>query len=562
MKYRAEIDGLRALAVLPVILFHAGFEWFNGGFVGVDVFFVISGYLITSIIISEMSKGKFSVVDFYERRARRILPALFFVMLISSCFGVLILSSTQLKDFGESLVALSFFSSNFLFWMESDYFDNASELKPLLHTWSLALEEQFYILFPIFITLTWRFGVRWILAFLALVFLMSLIYSQWAVYNSPISAFYLLPARAWELLAGVFVAFYLKNRSHFKSHAVNQCLSLIGMVMIVYSMITFDETIPFPGLYALLPIMGTVLLILCALPNTFSHGFLNFRPIVGIGLISYSAYLWHHPLLVFARYLNKEEIGTNLLISICVFSFVLAWMSWRVIEKPYRDRAQITRKKLFTHSILGILIFTSLGFFIFKADGVLSGFHSKNPSIQNNYEDTSMFFSYIQDNFRYCSRSDLTADPRFYNGSKRCYASSNSNPKNVLFGDSHAEDLFIGLADFAPSTYLTVRGGYPFIGEEGFDLLINTIINNKELETVIYAAKWDKIYRDLGAHNFKVALVKTLDTFIASDKKILIALDVPHFSFKATDCYYKSLLVEKNVCSFSYEDFFNQRRSF
>ena len=152
MKYRAEIDGLRALAVLPVILFHAGFEWFSGGFVGVDVFFVISGYLITTIIISEMAEGKFSIVNFYERRARRILPALFFVMAACLPFAWVWLTPNDLKDFGQSLVAVSTFSSNILFWLESGYFDRAAELKPLLHTWSLAVEEQYYILFPIFLT--------------------------------------------------------------------------------------------------------------------------------------------------------------------------------------------------------------------------------------------------------------------------------------------------------------------------------------------------------------------------------------------------------------------------
>jgi peptidoglycan/LPS O-acetylase OafA/YrhL len=173
MKYRAEIDGLRALAVLPVILFHAGFEKFSGGYVGVDVFFVISGYLITTIIISEMAEDNFSILNFYERRARRILPALFFVMLACFPFAWFWLAPDDLKDFGESLFAVSIFSSNILFWLESGYFDTAAELKPLLHTWSLAVEEQFYILFPIFLILTWRFGVKEILILLLLFFLTS-----------------------------------------------------------------------------------------------------------------------------------------------------------------------------------------------------------------------------------------------------------------------------------------------------------------------------------------------------------------------------------------------------
>ena len=228
MKYRAEIDGLRALAVLPVILFHAGFDQFKGGFVGVDVFFVISGYLITTIIISEMAEDKFDIINFYERRARRILPALFFIMAACVPFAWLWLAPNDLKDFGQSLVAVSTFSSNILFWLESGYFDTASELKPLLHTWSLALEEQYYIFFPIFLLLTWKFGVTWILIFLSIIFFISLGIAQWGAYNSASANFYLLPTRGWELLIGVFAAFYLKHNSHLKSHSLNQLFSLIG----------------------------------------------------------------------------------------------------------------------------------------------------------------------------------------------------------------------------------------------------------------------------------------------------------------------------------------------
>ena len=189
MQYRPEIDGLRALAVLPVILFHAGFELFSGGFIGVDVFFVISGYLITTIIISEMAEDKFSIINFYDRRARRILPALFFVMAACIPFAWLWLTPTDLKDFGQSLVAVSSFSSNILFWRESGYFDGAAELKPLLHTWSLAVEEQYYILFPILLIFTWKLGLKWILILLSIVFLISLGLAQWSAYTIPLLPF-------------------------------------------------------------------------------------------------------------------------------------------------------------------------------------------------------------------------------------------------------------------------------------------------------------------------------------------------------------------------------------
>ena len=370
MKYRAEIDGLRALAVLPVILFHAGFEWFSGGFVGVDIFFVISGYLITTIIISEMAEGKFSIINFYERRARRILPALFFVMAACLPFAWLWLTPSDLEDFGQSLVAVSTFSSNILFWRESGYFDTAAELKPLLHTWSLAVEEQYYILFPIFIILTWRLGLKWVLILLSIVFLVSLGVAQWSAYNAPDAAFYLLPTRGWELLVGVFAAFYLKYNTYLKSHSINQALSLLGFGMIVFSIIAFDKKTPFPSLYTLIPTIGTGLLILCAVPKTVIHKLLSLKFIVGIGLISYSAYLWHQPLLAFAKHVFSEEVPELLMLCLCLMSLVAAWFSWRFIETPFRNRKRFDRASIFRLSAVGILMFSTIGLTLHFTNGL------------------------------------------------------------------------------------------------------------------------------------------------------------------------------------------------
>ena len=201
MKYRAEIDGLRALAVVPVILFHAGFELFSGGFVGVDVFFVISGYLITTILIEDIDNNRFSIVNFYDRRARRILPALFFVMLVCIPFAWMWMLPNQMNDFAKSLVAVTLFASNILFWRESGYFDAAAEEKPLLHTWSLAVEEQYYLLFPIFLILAWRFGKNRVFWMIVLMAAISLLLSEWGWRNQTTANFYLAPTRAWELFA-------------------------------------------------------------------------------------------------------------------------------------------------------------------------------------------------------------------------------------------------------------------------------------------------------------------------------------------------------------------------
>lgn len=208
MNYRREIDGLRALAVLPVILFHAGFQTFSGGFVGVDVFFVISGYLITSIILKEKQAGTFTLIGFYERRARRILPSLFVVMFVCSIFSWLWLLPSDMKMFSQSLVAVPAFASNILFYLTSSYFEPAAELKPLLHTWSLSVEEQYYVLYPIFLLIAWRVDKRWAVAILILLTGMSLAAAQYASATNPAFAFFLLPTRGWEILIGALVGFY------------------------------------------------------------------------------------------------------------------------------------------------------------------------------------------------------------------------------------------------------------------------------------------------------------------------------------------------------------------
>lgn len=363
MRYRAEIDGLRAVAVVPVILFHAGFELFGGGFVGVDVFFVISGYLITSIILAEMEDDRFSLLKFYERRARRILPALFFIMLVSVPFAWGWLVPRDMKDFAESLVAAATFSSNFLFWSESGYFDTAAELKPFLHTWSLAVEEQYYIVFPLFLMAAWRLGRRWILVILAGVFVLSLGLAHWStVYGSDQGAFFLPSTRFWEILVGVFIAFHArKTASAFSNPVLNQSLSLLGLALITVSVFAYDKHTPFPSLYTLLPTVGTALVILSAVPGTFANALLSRRAIVGVGLISYSAYLWHQPLFAFARHYTVSEPGLPVMISLCVAVLPLAYLTWRFVEHPFRQKQNFTRSFVFSSSAALMVLFISGG---------------------------------------------------------------------------------------------------------------------------------------------------------------------------------------------------------
>jgi len=360
--YRPEIDGLRALAVVPVMLFHAGFKTFSGGFVGVDVFFVISGYLITSIIVAEKQAGTFTLLGFYERRARRILPALFLVMVACIPAARLMLLPSDMKDFSQSMTAVSVFASNFLFWQKSGYFDSAAELRPLLHTWSLAVEEQYYVLFPIFLLLIWRYGMARILVIFSLLGILSLMLANYLIPSEPSAAFYLLPTRAWELLVGATAAIYLTGRvHHVRSQWYRQLATFLGMSLIIIAVIVFDHRTPFPGLYALVPTVGAALIILYATPNTVVGSLLGSRLFVGVGLISYSAYLWHQPLLAFARHGSLHPPSVPLRLTLLTGTFLLAYFSWRFVELPFRKRGVINRKRLFVFAVLASTLFATFG---------------------------------------------------------------------------------------------------------------------------------------------------------------------------------------------------------
>lgn len=425
MQYRAEVDGLRAVAVLPVIFFHAGVDAFSGGYVGVDVFFVISGYLITTIIMAELSNGGFSIAGFYERRARRILPALFLVTVVSFAIGWFLLLPDAMQDFSRSLVAVSLFSSNIFFWFQSGYFDTASEYKPLLHTWSLAVEEQYYILFPLVLMILWRFGYRWILLVLGLLGVASLVLSHWGAHTHQSAAFYLLPTRGWELLVGSFAAIMLSKYGLRESRIQNELGSLLGMTLIILSIVSFDERTPFPGAYALIPTLGALLVILCATPGTMVGHVLTRRAIVGIGLISYSAYLWHQPLLAFARHRHPGEPDDYLLIGLAVASLFLAYVSWRYVEMPFRDKRRFSRGTIFVFSLTGIVIMAAIGL-----AGAANGFTQLRFS-----DDTAARAAVLQSEIRpriRCDQDYHEVDP------KPCIVGAvESESIVVAVGDSH-----------------------------------------------------------------------------------------------------------------------------
>lgn len=505
INYRREIDGLRAVAVLLVILFHAGFSPFRGGFVGVDIFFVISGYLITSIILAEKKEGAFSLLGFYERRVRRILPALFFVMAICIPFAWLLLLPNSMRDFSQSLVAVSLFASNFLFYGESGYFAPVAELKPLLHTWSLAVEEQYYLLFPLFIMLTWRLGKRLTLAFLGAAALLSLVASQWSAYHEPEAAFFLLPTRGWELAIGALIPFcsVRERTSEFRA-STREALSAAGLLLIAYAVLAFDRTTPFPSLYALIPTLGAGLIIVFATPATMVGRLLSVKLLVGIGLISYSAYLWHQPLFAFAHQRSMSPLHLPEMIALSIAALVLGYVTWRFVEQPFRSKSRVGRKTVFRFACLGSLFFIGFGI----AGHVSNGFESYYVSKRLNADEAETYRLLMQHTRLNRGRAVDNEDCLFWSrgidgkvAERFDKCEKKYGEALVVIGDSHAINLYniIAKTKIAPFVLGVSRGdcrphdNHAYCHYDDFDKFLK---HNKDKISVVF-------FHQSGAHLIK-----------------------------------------------------------
>lgn len=424
LKYRAEIDGLRSVAVIPVILFHAGIGVFSGGFVGVDVFFVISGFLITSIILRELEEGRFSIWRFYERRARRILPALFFVLAATTIAAYALSLPYELADYGRWLNGVIFFVSNIVFWREAGYFAGASELNPLLHTWSLAVEEQFYIFFPPFLWLIWRWRMRAVWVILGLATFGSLILADLLSTRAVGANFYLLPTRAWELLSGSLLAMYLTRKPQPVGMTA-EVTSLGGLIGIIGSVLVYDKATPFPSFYTLVPVIGTVAVLLAASPRTVTGRVLGWAPMVALGLISYSAYLWHQPLFAFARLLAPENHPPmTIMLLLSAAAVVLAWLTWRYVEAPFRNKDRCTRRQIFGGAALGGAVFAAVGVVFVVTGGFIQRYPASEIQIVNR--SNASHGDYVRDGYMQANNAPLSA----------------SLPNLVLIGDSFSQDFY------------------------------------------------------------------------------------------------------------------------
>lgn len=528
--YRPDVDGLRALAVLPVLLFHAGLGC-SGGFVGVDVFFVISGYVISSLILREIAAGSFSMVQFWERRIRRIMPAL-------TCMVVAVLGAAWLfclpEDFqrvGKSVLAQAVMGANFYFWKDGNYFDPGAETKPLLHTWSLAVEEQFYLLFPLLLTFlvrsrprTWQ---RWLwgIALGSLVIGIALSYSS----HNQRAAFYLLPARAWELLIGVLVAVY---RGRFSANKAAQEVSgFLGLALIGLAVLGFDGSTRFPGVAALAPCLGAGLIIASSDARLSAVGrLLSWRPFVFIGLVSYPLYLWHWPLLVFAKYLSAYELTTAMRIGLLLASFVLAVLSWKLIETPFRQRHWlIGRRQVFTFAavVTGVFIASALTVSAFK------GLPARFPA-------SALAYAASRDSHGF--RENISPDNALAGNFTELGSAKSTQPIRVLvWGDSHAmaitsaidnlcrqhqqRGLLAGFHSTAPVLHYISPGEFglgkaaPRVAER-----VVAFIAKEHIPHVIMTAKWDAY---AASAEFRADLITTVRTLMASGAQVLVLKDVP-----------------------------------
>lgn len=551
MKYRADIDGLRAFAIIPVVLYHAGISLFSGGFVGVDIFFVISGYLITTIILNDIDKGKFSIQQFYFRRIKRIFPALYFFLAVTTLLCWFLYLPKDFEAYGKSVYYTVIFVSNIFFKRQSGYFDTESELKPLLHTWSLSVEEQFYIFYPIILIILAKFFHKKYKATIFVIFLASACLSFFGTAREPDAAFFLLPYRAWELMLGAMVA--LGFFPSVKGRGMLNLLSASGFGMVLASIFLFDHETVFPGYAALLPCVGTALIIFAGQSGgkPLINRFVAFKPFVYIGLVSYSWYLWHWVVFAFRNYYGYVTIDTFLKsnLFLIIFSLLLAVFSYYVVEKPFRDIKWENRRKLFAFAASVMLLFIAVGYAIKLNDGFRDRFNDRVNEVLDYSDD------------RLKARGDDKSTTKYFlEESRYIIGDASSNPSFLLLGDSHALSIAAGidnlLKESGISGYLAEKGrGVPFIDvteqnnrqDERIEFMRNAmefIKASDEIKTVILAARWDKYINDVtlvkkenGKMNpiddadrervFEEEFTKTVAMLISLGKRVVILSNVP-----------------------------------
>ena len=572
-QYRSDIDGLRAFAVLSVVLFHAFPEFITGGFIGVDVFFVISGFLISTIIFEKLEQGSFTFADFYARRIRRIFPSLILVLVTSFILGWCILFVSEYKQLGKHIAGGAGFIANFILWSESSYFDNLADTKPLLHLWSLGIEEQFYIIWPPILWAAWRLRLH----ILPIIFAIAITSFAWNLYSisiDPVATFYSPLTRFWELLIGSLLAYVTVFKAKYPKLVVSSVsqaniYSWIGCGLFITGLLLINKESGFPGAWALLPTLGAAFMIKAGPTAWFNRVVLGNSVLVWFGLISYPLYLWHWSLLSFARILSSSVPEVEIRIGVVVLSVLLSWLTYRFVEKPIRfgngiqfsitflGKWFVSKKAITITLVVGLFLIGLAGYVANYKNGSHSRLVNKiNIDPESGYDGVAGV-DLIDD----CGLANSPLVDKSWFGT--CLRDSRPPVKYAMVGDSHAASLFRGLVRTSNES-----GRWLFIGGPGgkgpvstvissnplfqrfmpnSEYAINSLAKNENIQTVLFMGasrnlfglNEKKFLDDLeSSPNFDIAyesVQNAINPLKTAGKKIVILEDNPTLAFPE-DC--------------------------
>lgn len=613
MTYRKDIDCLRGISVLAVILYHFKFDYFSGGYLGVDIFFVISGFLITSIILEEISLEKFSLINFYERRIRRLFPALIVVIITTSFLFEIVFLETEIKKLVVSIISTILFYANFYFQDIGSYFSPLNEQQPLLHTWSLSIEEQFYLIFPIFLVLFFKkINLAFILIILFALFSISLsqfggnlkfsypyVENHLSFFALPQFAFYFTLTRIWEILVGCLLALFLFNN---KKNFENRYLVLLGYLLIVLSILFFDRNTLHPSIITLIPITGTLLVLLYSSENFNESGvfvIFNNYILLKIGLISYSLYLWHQPIYQFFNQIYFIDTNNLVKFFIIFLLLILSFFSFKFIEQPFRDKRKISQKNIFIFYILStILIILFCLYSLYLRD-----FSKKYSAL---VYDISNFSKYYENNNFNCS----TSAENYISPNNACILGNEQKTELALIGDSHLDLIskelkkeltLLGVSAYqfsyggcVPSLNLKVYNDKRYICNKYFTEVLNKLKNEPNIKKIVLFSRWSFNLKgerfnnkeggiEIGSGHYFIPInsdvlvekkirqeeiLKNIEIFIKKiknlDKDIYIVMPTPEMGWEVPNnlariLHYKNK-IEKNTLSIS-KKVFDERNS-
>lgn len=549
--YRPEIDGLRAISIILVVAFHAFPDVVPGGFIGVDVFFVISGYLITLIILNQIYEGSFGFLKFFARRVRRIFPALIFLFVTLIVMGWYCLLDDELRMLGKHIAAGAGFISNFIYWGEAGYFDGDANNKPLLQLWSLGIEEQFYIFWPFLLLILCKWRVRLPHIFIA-IGIISFSYNMHQRYHDTPGDFFSPYTRFWELVIGAFIASLLFETGTvstlFKKFQSQKILintsSILGLSFIVFGVNWCSSMKQYPGYLALLPTLGSALIIVSGPNSCLNSKVLASRGLVVIGLISYPLYLWHWSLLSLARIINSQEISITMRIAIVFLSLLLSIFTYLFIEKPIRNGRS---NRLKTYALCFLMIACGLTGFYFSRLETFNSRAASAPTI--NYPGDighTEIYQYMNKHFYPCEPEVLR--PKVVEGDPlRCYQSKKGAADVAVIGDSHAEHLFIGLAEGLSNKNVVyfLRNGIPVVSNADFSDIFNYINSEPSVRKVILTfCFYCRDRKDLSKN-----LLETAQMLVMNGKQVYLTDDVPYFTFDPKFCKFQRPLSSEKNCS-------------